>query len=156
MQQTDNLKLNLIEGTDPVDWQPLNENFTALEAALSSANQKVGMIQQYLNGSENCKIAAGSYTGNGSCGSDNPNTLTLPFAPKLLIIFPSAEIYNVNYNYYGQFAVGMVQAGRIFPAYSYDQPTVLSVSGTTVSWYSMGSLGAQFNFSVPYYYVAIG
>lgn len=27
MQQTENLNLNLIEGTDTVDWEVLNENF---------------------------------------------------------------------------------------------------------------------------------
>jgi len=58
MQQTQNLKLNLIETDDPLSPTPLNENMDKVEAALGAQNTRIVNL-------ENCRIVTGTYWGNG-------------------------------------------------------------------------------------------
>ncbi len=54
MQQTQNLKLNLIETSDPLSPAPLNENTSTLDAALADVSQRVVSL-------ENCRLVMGRY-----------------------------------------------------------------------------------------------
>ena len=54
MQQTQNLKLNLIETSVPLSPAPLNENADTLDAALADVSQRVVSL-------ENCRIVMGRY-----------------------------------------------------------------------------------------------
>ena len=54
MQQTQNLKLNLIETSDPLSPAPLNENASTLDAALADISQRVVSL-------ENCRLVMGRY-----------------------------------------------------------------------------------------------
>lgn len=107
------------------------------------------------------KISMGSYTGTGTAGSANPNSLTFDFEPKLVIVGG----YNTA-NYTGTTLSGFSAA--FFMAIwgkevslSADQHTkmTLSFSGNTMSWYNDGgSMGeSQFNNEGSVYnYIAIG
>ena len=114
------------------------------------------------------RIATGSYTGTGTYGSDKPNSLTLPFEPKLLMIAPAA--YGIGFEdtntstYFYESAIWF--AGTTKLAYR-DSVThydiaycTFSVSGNTISWYSNtanGSASTQLNTSgTKYAYIAIG
>lgn len=60
MQQTENLKLNLIEGTDAVDWEVLNENIRKVENQFGVANTALQEVDTALTQS----LAAAQATGN--------------------------------------------------------------------------------------------
>ena len=97
------------------------------------------------------KIAAGSYVGTGTHGKNNPNTLTFPFEPKLLIISPA--------EHNGVAAFPMVNPWTIYSGVRAG----VSFSGTilwdtnSVSWYAPRDQFDQMNQSGDmYYYVAIG
>lgn len=114
------------------------------------------------------RIATGSYVGTGTYGPDNPNSLTLPFPPKLLMIAPAA--YGIDFEdtntetYFYESAIWF--AGTTKLAYR-DSVThydiaycTFSVSGNTISWYSNtanGSARTQLNTAgTKYAYIAIG
>ena len=72
MQQTERLKLNLIEQTDVVDPQPINENMEILEGELADLRQSFPVKH----------MALGVYSGNG--GSQ---TIELEFTPAAVLVF---------------------------------------------------------------------
>lgn len=114
------------------------------------------------------RIATGSYTGTGTYGSDNPNSLTLPFKPKLLMIAPAA--YGIDFEdtntstFFYESAIWF--AGTTKLAYRdsithYDIAyCTFSASGNTISWYSNTANGlarTQLNTAgTKYAYIAIG
>lgn len=114
------------------------------------------------------RIKTGSYVGTGTYGSDNPNSLTLPFEPKLLMIAPAA--YGIDFEdtntstYFYESAIWF--AGTTKLAYR-DSGThydiaycTFSASGNTISWYSNTANGlarTQLNTAgTKYAYIAIG
>lgn len=110
---------------------------------------------------ERVRIATGTYTGTGTYGSSNPNSLTFGFEPKLVIV--SATSLTIGYgstitrsnwklwigqpNAYVGYANGNVEDTYI-------------VKGNKFSWYNSsyhGSADMQLNDSgQTYYYIAIG
>lgn len=115
------------------------------------------------------QIATGSYTGTGTYGSSNPNSLTFDFAPKLLIfIDDSGHVMGnqSNSTYYDELLIGnpqtlgtdYVRSG--FPS-AYDDGTYSyskrSADGKTLYWYINSKASYQYNTSgTVYRYVAIG
>lgn len=96
------------------------------------------------------QIATGSYTGTGTYGSNNPNTLMFPFAPKYIFITRPD--------------LGATAAGTNLNMV-YDSPKANAPSATvdviwnknSVSWYSTSADNYQLNLSgQTYYYFAIG
>ena len=130
----------------------------------------ISALQTQLGLDQYAKIQTGSYTGTGTYGSSNPNSLTFSFSP---------DIVGISSNLY-------IGSGFYFfiknqnTAYNDMNTTMLELSSNTVSysnngisWYS--STGRQYNIygetperirdakyqfnaisSLPYYYVAIG
>lgn len=94
------------------------------------------------------RIATGSYTGTGTYGADNPNTLTLPFEPKVLIVSAMMDAQTGHTAWiYGD------SSGAVNSSYS----VILSWDNNTVSWYSPNSASYQLNGNaLSYQYVAIG
>ena len=97
------------------------------------------------------KIATGSYTGTGTYGSSNPNSLTFEFVPKLVFIHNSSD---------GRFRMCVING---------DSECVSAIVGSSqyvvktawenkkLSWYNSDSATKQLNESgVVYNYVAIG
>lgn len=86
MQQTEYLKLNVIEGTDDVDWEVLNENFRTLEvrAVEDKAELSQGLSALADNvgtGGTNARVAWGSYAGDNNVGPSAPSALAFDFKP---------------------------------------------------------------------------
>ena len=106
-------------------------------------------------------IETGSYTGTGTYGSSNPNSLTFEFEPKLVWIYRYVEsnggsnfcnvtfspiIKNKSTVYY--------QVGR---STTYSNFYGVKWINNAVTWYSDGNAIEQLNYSGnEYYYVAIG
>lgn len=101
------------------------------------------------------KIVTGSYTGTGTYGSDNKNSLTFEFVPKLVVILPEGT-YSPNVLL---LVNGLTRTGILEKSSSYWALTV-SWSDNTVSWYAPnGTDGGeeQMNKSgITYRYCAIG
>ena len=100
-------------------------------------------------------VETGQYTGTGLYGADNPNSLTFPFKPKLLIVAANGR---VSANYAGSFywVYPSVGAVALRSANTSAAPFV-TASENTVTWYATDSVSDQLNSSgIVYYYIAIG
>ena len=98
------------------------------------------------------KMETGSYVGTGTYGASNPNTLTFPFEPKLVLV----QVDNTTVNSLGIFIYGTNYAISYF---SSDGPTTINVSweNNKITFYSSNNQTYQLNFSGSiYYYIAIG
>ena len=101
------------------------------------------------------KIAVGSYTGTGTYGSSNPNSLTFGFEPKLVFIGAKSQpSANCAFVFNGQITFSRTNSG------GGGDSAVCSFSGNTFTWYSTSSswgVDAQMNSAnVEYLYFAIG
>ena len=148
--KTPNLNLHSWVAEDPVKMSEFNENFAAIDTDSGATWDAIEALQ---NGG--LQIAYGSYSGTGSAGSGNRNTLNFSFAPKLVIVAHNSAS--------GADGVMIMVRG---------QSTVSSCgsngsggcsciwSGTGVTWYATSSTNNvvnQMNMSGhSYYYVAIG
>lgn len=105
------------------------------------------------------KIETGSYTGTGTYGSSNPNTLTFEFEPKILII--SSPIINEYSNITIIYATrgGVSISGPISSGGSTQVTPGMasSINNNTVYFYNNTSASRQKNESgILYDYLAIG
>lgn len=110
------------------------------------------------------KLETGSYTGTGTSGSSNPNTLTFPFTPKIVFIAMQDGSQGISGRIFQSFP-WIYGTNQGVASYGEDQIEIginnLSWDGTTLKWYSSaGSLvGADYQLNkngVTYLYVAIG
>lgn len=107
------------------------------------------------------KIATGSYTGTGTYGASNPNSLTFDFEPRLWGIY--AIVYLSTHLVYAA-AVTLLpwrERGSCSMGYPFSTTKVfantVSYEGNTVRWFSTVGHEEQFNHSnMEYYYIAIG
>ena len=111
MQHTENLKLNLVEGTDAFSQEPLNENMRLLDESvgemdgdiekLEESTEKLERELEKLGGSVGtleesarllgaelakkgtCSVVSSTYTGNGAA----LRRIEVGFTPSLLILF---------------------------------------------------------------------
>nr|DAF98439.1 MAG TPA: hypothetical protein [Siphoviridae sp. ctwfx1] len=98
------------------------------------------------------RIATGSYTGTGTYGSSNPNSLTFSFPPEFLVVSPNQESYRL-------FLVRGMTKSNTSPTGGSDGNVAVAWDGSTVSWYgdSTGDAYLQLNRrGTPYFYFAIG
>lgn len=85
MQQTENLKLNLIETGDPISPAPLNENAEKIEAALRTKTgaAETAVLTQRVVELEKLHFACGEYTGDGV----RNHFIPLGFTPSVVILY---------------------------------------------------------------------
>ena len=72
MKQTSHFQLNQYEASDRILHGDFNSDNQKIDAALAAAG--------------NCRVAAGSYTGTGTYGQNNPCSLTFDFQPLLVFL----------------------------------------------------------------------
>lgn len=112
------------------------------------------------------QVATGSYTGTGTAGSGNKNSITFDFEPKLVFVATAYTAQLTNY-YQGYFVRGCATAyafaGNFSSNHNPSAPNaaVLNVtwSGNGLTWYHRANTPqavAQLNGSYTYHYVAIG
>lgn len=110
------------------------------------------------NAREAPKFAVGRYAGTGTRGSENPNSLSFPFAPKVVLITIDAReqkmVYPVAF-IHGQGMCSIISSAGGSGSFSV---AFLSWKENTVSWYSNSiSAEAQLNKADEiYHYVALG
>lgn len=106
------------------------------------------------------KIVTGSYTGTGTSGRNNPNTLTFPdtFTPKIVFIISSNISYLASPYCWGADRFGIYYIGST--TYSSSYYNLVTVSGNVMSWYfSNFSDGSEYQLNAQgktYNYIAIG
>lgn len=152
----------LIAGTFPIDLNGVNPaGYSQLGTPLNKANllddataTALGISPATVNAalyelSGRSKIQLVTYTGTGTYGSANPNTLTFNFPPKVVFVVNTNEI---NFARSAFFIGGSAMAimGTTVMLY-------LTWSGNSVSWYSTIDETGQMNLSgAAGYAVAIG
>ena len=101
------------------------------------------------------RIATGSYTGTGTYGANNPNSLTFAFEPKLVIVFQDTTSSSNN-GFFGRIIMINGAGNASFGAGSNYYLTTMFYD-TSVKWYSANAALLQLNYSSGrYVYVAIG
>lgn len=127
----------------------------------------LGMLGAAADG---VKIVTGNYTGTGTYGASNPNSLTFDFVPKFIFFtgyqsekrIYSCERQGTPSNNFAKHSMDELTtdyvSGAGFGYYSDGYPYgKKSEDGKTVYWYSLNGAGGQFNDSGrTFYYVAIG
>ena len=99
-------------------------------------------------------IATGEYTGTGTYGSANPNTLTFDFEPKLVIIL--WDDYRMIGSFLGIYIHGTNYMTSGLGTYSSNGANPVSTNGMSISWYG-DDADRQFNRSNTIYkYIALG
>ena len=162
MTKTQNYNLNKPEVTDPLRLEDFNENADILDGLLNSLNTAVGSkaeqsaveaLNTALAGKGNCRIATGSYVGDGKYGSASPNSLTFEFQPQVIWFVTEASC---------QYDTGVFIRPTTASRGLDGRNIILSWSGNSVSWYCGISDGydhsaAQNNtLNTAYYWIAIG
>ena len=165
---TTNYQLNQWEATDQVLRTDFNQDNAKIDAALkanadaiaaeaaereAAVSAEAEARQTADEGFGNCKVAYGTYTGNGSYGAEAPTQLTLPFEPKLVIVqILGAAQTDDNNN-------PMMILVRPLQTFSFSQGVYVNSitwSGNSVSWTGWNA-SYQFNFSgATYLYIAFG
>lgn len=112
----------------------------------------LGMIGDALPG---VKIATGSYTGTGTYGSANRNTLTFDFVPKAVIIITALTSSSNSSP-----SVTLIVGGNsIVFGYSWSSSlygSTVTISGNGVSWYNSSAANQMNASNKTYNYIAFG
>ena len=141
MTKTQNYQLNQWDAGDRVLREDFNADNQNTEKALDALQNAMP------------KIYFGSYKGTGKYGSENPNKLTFPFQPKLVLI-SNSQAMGSRKNVVGWF-YGYTQGASDND--SNTSSVFLTWHGSSLSWYSTDSDQQQINqIGVTYYYCAIG
>lgn len=166
MKQTEHYGLNQWELTDRIRMEDFNGDNEKVDAALKGQAEALAAetaareeLAAAVAACGNCKIAYGTYTGNGNYGSDHPNCLTFPFEPKLVIVqnksVASAQISGSNSMSWGMMTAIRPLNGFILDGVSWTLR--LTWSGNSLSWYNTINAELQMNKSDnTYLYLALG
>ena len=109
-------------------------------------------------GAGNCKIAYGTYTGDGMSGSSYPNTITVDFQPKLLIVQQASGAAMEPYAVYSdRQTVVAIRGLEKFQFVEMRYEITLIWEDNAVKWYNAGSPNEQFNVrGTTYAYLVAG
>ena len=166
MKQTEHYGLNQWELADRIRMEDFNGDNEKVDAALKGQAEALAAetaareeVAAAVAACGNCKIAYGTYTGNGNYGSDHPNCLTFPFEPKLVIVqnksVASAQISGSNSMSWGMMTAIRPLNGFILDGVSWTLR--LTWSGNSLSWYNTINAELQMNKSDnTYLYLALG
>ena len=139
MQQTEKLKLNLIDRDDPFTPDQLNENTKEMEKVLVEqremlAEELADMGKTLMGGLASkgtCTAYEGSYKGDGITG----RTIELGFAPKLLLMFASGlNLVSHNWSY------------RMSGSNLYDSGIRLTATGFRITNSTQNQEGLTFSY----------
>lgn len=101
------------------------------------------------------KIATGSYTGTGTYGSSNPNSLTFEFEPKLIMISDNPTSYPLGRDHFGMWFAGIDLFISEGTGSQGNQP-IVNISGNIIRWYASSAVYQLNNNGKEYHYIAIG
>ena len=159
---------NPTEAGDPLSKETLLKDATAAlyglgatavpDEVLAAARSLISTAQSTAD--SKCKIVSGSYTGTGTYGSNNKNSLTFDGKPKLLIVSSTVSSAYGGKRTYPQLIFVYGESGDIASLITSGSEVFASAtvsgSGNTVSWYSADAAAQQLNVSgTKYNYIAI-
>lgn len=105
------------------------------------------------------KIEIGSYTGTGTYGVDNPNSLTFSFLPKIVLLCVSSNNPEAGFitSSFNAIPWGVQRQIGLTSSFTNPNANTFSFSGTTMSWYNDRIANSQLNNAdTVYYYIALG
>lgn len=152
MDKTENLELNKWESTDRILMEDFNNDNAKIDTALTEQNatlqEHAATLAQHaelLPKLGNCQLHVIRYSGTGKSGESNPNTLTFPYPPTVVLLFgPTGWMMICPDSYIATSILnGSNLACQVIPG------------GNTVSWYSTANEIQQFN-QRGYTYMAVG
>ena len=135
----------------------------AVNTAVSTKAEQSAVTALTATVSTKAQVAVGSYTGKGTYGSSNKNTLTFDFEPKIVFIFIATGYGSMANTAYTGGAAG--DTNQVFYAgasqvwvYSSGTGSVkYTLSGKTLTWYCDKTAYLQMNGNgTKYGYIAIG
>lgn len=103
-------------------------------------------------GTNGVRLAQGSYTGTGTYGASNPNTLTFAFAPAFVFIEPESDSRLTIL----PMVRGVSRLGPDTGSGSTTAERLVTWAGNSVSWYATAADRQHNEANQTYYYVAIG
>lgn len=125
--------------------------------------QSLAEIKQWVQ-DNNLLLYTGQYTGNGTYGDTNPNSVTIPFSP-ILFISPYSRVQRPGIEGFWEQGV-MVVAGTSVDNKTYNRTTLgtsvhqvfiyLDADGKTIKFYSDDDGAQQNNNGTTYRFAAIG
>ena len=162
MTHTTNYNLNKFEATDRVTRDGFNDNADAIDAALKSVSDAASTAQStaatalaaaQAAAAAGCRVVAGTYTGDGTYGVNNQNTLSFDGKPVLLFVIDGSSTQRM-------WAVrASTHSYSSNAPSSHDATITLTWGDHSVSWYasdsSYASANTQLNFTHTYHYAAI-
>ena len=148
---TTNYDLNQWEGTDKVLRTEFNADNAKIDAALKANADAASAAALAAVSKGNCQIVFGTYTGTGTAGSGNPNTLTFAKKPLIIFIAPATRIGSTNIQ------TMLLQGADWSYSEAYNQSHfTVSWSDNSVSWYHYSEDSFQLNKSgLTYLYIAL-
>ena len=175
MNKTANYQLNQWVKSDRVLMDDFNADNAKIDAAIKAVNAKAdGKAAQSaldalaatvsghtatLEQKGNCRIAVGTYTGNGRFGQGTSRAVTVPFQPKLVVVqnVAAAQMDVTKGSDNDHFMLVLVRPLETFYLYQGMAQVDVSWDSFNVEWTSDYSARAQLNESgTQYTYVAIG
>lgn len=117
-----------------------NERFGMLNNAVFNNG---GTLEDILGNAVGVQIETGSYTGTGTYGSSNPNSLTFGFEPKIVIITTNSNgalgwsgVFNCLALTEGWQRYAYVLGGATNAYFYIDEDNRAKLVGNTLSWYA--------------------
>lgn len=165
METTTNYKLPQWVKADQIKMDDFNGAFANIDAALkanadaaagaASAAVVTALAQDVGAGGKNCRIAWGSYVGNGQAGESNKRTLATDFVPLLLIVGCQSDITSSR----GVTPMIMLKDCAVASQNTFtgaaNYPTVVWAPNS-VSWYAEHSTIMLNSENSKYHYVVLG
>ena len=167
--KTEHYGLNQWEATDKVERLDFNADNAKIDAALKASGIAVGeekaareaavteltakdeVLSAAVAKRGNCQVVCGSYIGNNTYGSANPNTLSFDYPPACVVIRDKSN---------GGDDVQQMVLIRNCPTANgsgtgSNTDVNVTWSGNSVRWYGTANAYAQYNVGHTYYYVAL-
>ena len=139
MNQTEHFQLSQWDAEDRIQRTDFNADNAKLEEALADHAAA-------LAGCGNCRIYTASYVGTGAYGAENPNRLTFPWNPSMvLIIAATGRVL--------QLVQGCSKA--LVPLNGTEWTCEVTWGEKSVSWYCSRDVMAQMNDVYQHWVVAI-
>lgn len=139
------------EATDQVLREEFNEDNIKVDEALKTlADENITLesaVAAVAAAAGNCEVYVTSYVGNDTFGESNPNTLTFPAKPVLVMIAGSDILGFTTCNFQSMICIRAGSSSYCQVSWSQD--------GKTMSWFSRDGIEKQLNSSLRTYPVTI-
>ena len=155
MQKTSNYSLPQWAVTDGLKRGDFNRTMETIDTVMAGMSTELAALATSVAANGNCRIAWGSYTGTGTCGADNPNSLSFDFKP--MIVFIGSDSRAGSDTNPAVLIRGRKKAASDGMTISAEtQIMQLTWNESGVSWYCTENAMYQSNMATVYYYVALG